>query len=130
MSRDTNYETSNYPPSNDSTSSGGYGSSKNVYADSTQRGRTDDSSAGLTGRSTTGVFVGDGTQDAMQGKDAESRREYAREAERDFGVESNQGLNPYGKNPDSKQEASEMLASGYSDARGRDYETGVSMEDA
>ena len=149
MSRNTNYETSNYPPNNDcqfvpiflrcmmyaltrlaATSSGGYGSSKNAYADSIQRGRTDDSSAGLISQSTTGVPVGNEIQDAMQGRDAESRREYAHEVERDFGAESSQGLNPYGKNPDNKQEVGEMLASGYSDARGRDFETGASMEDA
>ena len=63
----------------------------------------------------------------MQGKDAESRRDYAREAQRDFGE---QGLNPYGTHPNNKQQAGDMLASSYSDARGRDLETGASMEDA
>lgn len=66
----------------------------------------------------------------MQGKDASTQEAFAREAKRDFGVESSQGLNPYGQNPDGRQKAGEMLASRYADSRGRDYETGASMEDA
>ena len=89
-----------------------------------------DSSGGLIDQSLSGGPVKDEIQDTVQGEDAESRREYAREAQRDFGVEGSQGMNPYGKNPDTRQEANEMLASSYSDARGRDFETGASTEDA
>lgn len=95
-----------------------------------QRGRTEDSSGSLIDQSLSGGPIGQEIQDGAQGKDAESRRDYAHEAQRDFNVENRQGLNPYGKNPDNKQEASEMLASAYSDARKRDFETGASMEDA
>ncbi|GJE85596.1 hypothetical protein PsYK624_016750 [Phanerochaete sordida] len=130
MSRDATYETSNYPPSNDSTSSGGYGSSQNPYSDSKQRGRAEDSSGGLIDQSVTGGPIGEEIEDAKQGKDASTREEFAREAKRDFGVESSQGLNPYGQHPDNRNEAGDMLASRYTDMRGRDFEKGASMEDA
>ncbi|EKM57839.1 uncharacterized protein PHACADRAFT_251712 [Phanerochaete carnosa HHB-10118-sp] len=146
MSRDNTYETSNYPPSNDSefvrylsddgpranehgtaTSSGGYGSSQNPFADTKQRGRPEDSSGGLIDQSVSGGPIGDEIQDAKQGKDASTREEFAREAKRDFGVEGSQGLSSYGKHPDNRNEAG---ASQYADMRGRDFETGASMEDA
>lgn len=148
MSRDTTYETSNYPPSNDcefvryvshdrprakhgaATSSGGYGSSQNPYSDTKQRGRPEDSSGGLIDQSVTGGPIGEQIQDAKQGKDASTREEFAREAKRDFGVEGSKGLNPYGEHPDTRKKASDMLASQYTDMRGRDFETGASMEDA
>ena len=78
----------------------------------------------------TGGLIGEEIEDAKQGKDASTREEFAREAKRDFGVEGSQGLNPYGGHPDNRNEAGDMLASRYTDMRGRDFETGASMEDA
>lgn len=112
------------------TSSGGYGSSQNPYSDTKQRGRADDNSGGLIDQSVTGGPIGEEIQDAKQGKDAFTREEFAREAKRDFGAEGSQGLNPYGKHPDNREEVSDMLASRYTDLRERDFETGPSMEDA
>jgi hypothetical protein len=66
------------------TSSGGYGSSKNVYSDSAQRGkeatRTGDASersqdTGLVTQSTSGGNLSNEVQDAKQGVDWDTRRE-------------------------------------------------------
>ncbi|KAF7789733.1 hypothetical protein EIP86_000679 [Pleurotus ostreatoroseus] len=110
--------TGSHNPGDDSTASGGYGSSKNVWSDKVQRGRAQDepmntAGAGLIDQSTNGGPLGQEVQDAIQGKDAQTREEYAHEAERDFGMEAqprSQGLNPYGQNPDNKDEVAEMLS--------------------
>lgn len=78
----------------------------------------------------TGGPIGDEIQDAKQGRDASTREQYDKEASRDFGVEASQGLNPYGQNPNSRSEASDLLASKYTEARARDFEGGASAEDA
>lgn len=78
-------------------------------------------------QSTNGGPIGEELQDAKQGEDDTARREFKHEAERDFAKHSAsgpQGLNPYGRNVDSRSEASDLLASGYSDMRGRQYESG------
>ncbi|KAH9926527.1 hypothetical protein B0H21DRAFT_764040 [Amylocystis lapponica] len=125
------YMTSNYPPPEDSTSSGGYGSSKNTWSNAAQRGREDapdtSSDVGLVDQSKNGGPFGGVLKDAQQGEDEATRRIYAHEAHRDFdrgygGV--SRGLNPYGRHVDTKGEAAEMLASGYRDARARQYESG------
>ncbi|PSS05486.1 hypothetical protein PHLCEN_2v3768 [Hermanssonia centrifuga] len=108
----TNYKTANYPPKDDSTSSGGYGSSQNSWSDKAQRGRIDADDSGLIDQSTTGGLIGGEVQDAKQGRDADTRSQYAHEAKRDFGIESgSRGLNPYGENPDSTEELKSKLPS-------------------
>jgi len=110
-----NYETGNYPPPNDTTSSGGYGSPPtSVWSDKAQRGRPD-----------TGLLDQSAMQDAKQGQDDGTRREFKHEMQRDFGVGGPKGLNPYGGDSvESKREAAEKLASQYQDARDRQYESG------
>lgn len=111
------------------TASGGYGSAENSWSTKAQKGRSsDDSASGLIDQSVSGGPVGDEIQDAVQGRDASTREQFAHESNRDFGVES--GLNPYGRNPDGRKEAEDLLASKYTDARGRDYEGGASAADA
>ncbi|KAI0076032.1 hypothetical protein K474DRAFT_1623706 [Panus rudis PR-1116 ss-1] len=130
---DDAYSTRNYPPSNDSTSSGGYGSATDSYSSPAQRGRLDlaigDKGPNLIDQSVSGGPLRNEIQDAKQGQDESSRDEFAHEARRDFGREANpraggEALNPYGRNPDNKEEAENMLASRHSDARGRQYESG------
>ncbi|PCH33072.1 hypothetical protein WOLCODRAFT_147179 [Wolfiporia cocos MD-104 SS10] len=126
-SRDSTYKTGNYPPPGDSTSSGGYGS-RDTFSDPVQRGRQDivnnSSQIGLVNQSVNGGPIGGELQDAQQGQDESSRREYRHEVDRDFDRRGSQGLNPYGVNIDSKEEAGEMLASQYADARSRQFESG------
>ena len=116
------------------TSSGGYGSSKNVWSEKVQRGHADDepeNTAGLIDQSTTGGPIGNELQDAKQGMDGQAREKYAHEMKRDFGRENRpEGLNPYGKHSDSKRDAEDMLTSRYVDTRGRDYEGSTSMDEA
>ncbi len=74
-----------------------------------------DNTAGLIDQSTNGGPVGQELQDAVQGVDVATREEYAHESKRDFGRENQpqsraQGLNPYGRNPDTKDEVADMLA--------------------
>lgn len=57
-----------------------------------------------------GGHIGEEFEDAKQGRDEESREAYDAAAKRDFGGEV--GLNPYGRNPDNKEEAKEMLRRG------------------
>jgi hypothetical protein len=112
------------------TSSGGYGA-RPERTWSTQAQRGNDSSTGLIDQSTTGGPLGDEIADAVQGRDASTREQFAHESERDFGAESGGvGLNPYGRNPDGRQEAEDLLASKYTDARARDYDGSASASDA
>ncbi|KAI0346204.1 hypothetical protein BDW22DRAFT_1425721 [Trametopsis cervina] len=129
MSQNTDYQTSNYPADGDSTASGGYGSTpENTWSSKAQRGSNE---AGLIDQSVNGGLVGDEIQDAVQGQDASTREQFAHDAKRDFGTEGGGiGLNPYGRNPDSRKETEDLLASKYTDARGRDYEGGASAGDA
>ncbi|KAI0761573.1 hypothetical protein BD413DRAFT_616949 [Trametes elegans] len=137
-SNDFDYRTKNYPPPDDTTSEGGYGA-PNVFSPQSQR-RADPAqsphsaqssqgpSMGLIDQSLDGGPLGRELQDAKQGADPRTREQYAHEARRDF-ASSNpttgaQGLNPYGRNPDSTREAGERLAASYADQRGRQYESG------
>ncbi|KAG9225199.1 hypothetical protein CCMSSC00406_0007030 [Pleurotus cornucopiae] len=95
----------NYPPGNDTTSSGGYGSA-NVWSDRVQRGNPDDStinsdspitesqpSGGLIDQSLNGTSLKSGVADAKQGVDEDTRRDI-------------DPLNPYGKSSlDSSSDA-------------------------
>ncbi|KAL0945214.1 hypothetical protein HGRIS_000726 [Hohenbuehelia grisea] len=86
----------NYPSDSDSTSSGGYGSARNVWSDRAQRGNND---GGLIDQSLSGSSLKSELQDAKQGIDADTRRD-------------TEGLNPYAKSSlESKAEAEERLAS-------------------
>ncbi|CCL99915.1 uncharacterized protein FIBRA_01940 [Fibroporia radiculosa] len=123
------YETGNYPPPGDTTSSGGY-SSRNTWTNRSQRGHLENMSgsaeAGLLDQSVTGGPIGDEIEDAKQGQDELSRKNFHHEAIRDFGGPSigiTEGLNPYGRNIDSKDEAAQMLSSSHNDARGRRFES-------
>ncbi|CDO74536.1 hypothetical protein BN946_scf184641.g2 [Trametes cinnabarina] len=122
--RDFTYQTSNYPPEGDTTSEGGYGSA-NVFSPQSQR-RADPNQAGLIDQSPDGGPLASELQDAKQGADTRTREQYAHEARRDFapGAEGAQGLNPYGRNPNSAEEAGERLAASYADQRGRQFESG------
>ncbi|KAI0327060.1 hypothetical protein GY45DRAFT_1373461 [Cubamyces sp. BRFM 1775] len=151
--RDLTYQTSNYPSANDTTSEGGYGSPE-VFTPQSQRradffqshpqyqsqrpsSQPDSSSnssdaAGLIDQSVDGGPLARELQDAAQGADRGTREQYAHEAKRDFAPSAAsgartgaQGLNPYGRNPDSTQEAGERLAAGYADQRGRQFESGA-----
>ncbi|KAF7424857.1 hypothetical protein PC9H_010168 [Pleurotus ostreatus] len=85
----------NYPPENDTTSSGGYGSA-NVWSDRVQKGDPDSAvdskstitesqpSGGLIDQSLNGTSLKSGLADAKQGVDEDTRRD----------IDS---LNPYGK---------------------------------
>ncbi|TCD68280.1 hypothetical protein EIP91_011246 [Steccherinum ochraceum] len=126
---DLNYKTGNYPPTDDSTASGGYSSSGNVWSDKAQRGRADierndGPATGLLGQSVNGISVMNELEDAKQGRDEGTRREFQHEARRDFGQQG-AGLNPYGADSlETKREAGEMLESKIHDARSRQYESG------
>ncbi|KZT65889.1 hypothetical protein DAEQUDRAFT_730932 [Daedalea quercina L-15889] len=123
------YQTGNYPPPGDSTSSGGYGSA-NAFSDPAQRGRQDlvnnQSETGLVDQSLNGGPIGREIEDAKQGRDEASRRQFAHEAARDFDRQNGAaGLNPYGQNPDSRDEVGEMLASRFADSREKQFESGA-----
>ncbi|KAH9895289.1 hypothetical protein C8Q73DRAFT_790451 [Cubamyces lactineus] len=137
--RDLTYQTSNYPGPDDTTSQGGYGSpdvfapqsqrradffqSHPQYQSQSQRGSSD---AGLIDQSVDGGPLARELQDAAQGADRGAREQYAHEATRDFAPSAGaQGLNPYGRNPDSTQEVGERLAASYADQRGRQFESGA-----
>lgn len=109
------------------TSSGGYGSSQNPYSPASQRGRADpsqpNSDAGLIDQSTSGGPIGKELDDAKQGRDGEARRNFEHEVQRDF-AHGSQGLNPYGKHVDNREQAGNMLADKYNDARGKQFESG------
>ncbi|KAI0667986.1 hypothetical protein C8Q78DRAFT_1081847 [Trametes maxima] len=126
---DLNYQTGNYPPANDTTSEGGYGSSSNTFSPQSQRHA--DPSAGLIDQSLDGGPLGRELQDAKQGADAGTREQFAHEARRDFApasasasAQGSQGLNPYGRNPDSLEEAGQRLPAGYANQRKRQSESG------
>ncbi|KAI0701229.1 hypothetical protein BC835DRAFT_270954 [Cytidiella melzeri] len=125
----TDYQTTNYPTS--ATASGGYGAApERTWSTQAQRGGSDANSNGLIDQSTTGGRIENAIQDAVQGTDAATREQYAHESKRDFGVESGDSLDPYGGNPDNRNEAEDFLASKYTDSRGREYEGGASAGDA
>ncbi|CAL1715919.1 unnamed protein product [Somion occarium] len=113
------FETKNYPSEHDSTSEGGYGSPTNSWSPRAQRGHpgsSDDNSSGLLSQSV--------MQDAKQGRDESSRRQFGHEAQRDFAAKDvHAGFDPYGRNPDSKEEVSQMLASSYRERREQKYES-------
>ena len=111
------------------TSSGGYGSA-NTFTNPVQRGRQDlvnsQPKTGLVDQSVSGGPIGQEIDDAKQGSDELSRRQFTHEAERDFDRRNvAASLNPYGENPDNRREAEEMLASRYADSRSRQYESGA-----
>ncbi|KAI0648625.1 hypothetical protein C8Q79DRAFT_1007216 [Trametes meyenii] len=127
--RDLAYQTGNYPPANDTTSEGGYGSSSNTFSPQSQRHA--DPSTGLIDQSLDGGPLGRELQDAKQGGDMRAREQFAHEVRRDFAPSSvsvstqeSHGLNPYGRNPDSLGEAGEQLAAGYADQKERRFEGG------
>ena len=128
------YETQNYPSEHDSklagaslllrcqylflgTSEGGYGSPKNLWSPIAQRGhleRAEDNQKGLLDQSVNSGPIGDEIPDAKQGLDSGSREYFKHEAYRDFSAPDPQAnVDPYDRNPDSKEEASQMLASNY-----------------
>ncbi|TFK47885.1 hypothetical protein OE88DRAFT_1665576 [Heliocybe sulcata] len=114
--------TANYPPEGDSTSSGGWGSSSNPHSAASQRGHPEKAdNYGLVDQSIQGG-PGRQEQDAQQGVDRSSRREYEHE--------QSQGLNPYGASSmDSRRAGDEALASKYRGSRDtNEYETGATME--
>ncbi|KAI9001514.1 hypothetical protein BD414DRAFT_512040 [Trametes punicea] len=129
--KDFTYQTSNYPPEGDTTSEGGYGD-PNVFSPRSQR-RADPNAAetGLIDQSPDGGPLARELQDAKQGTDSRAREQFAHAARRDFapGKEGAQGLNPYGRNPDSPQEARDALAASYADQRGRQFESGEAAGD-
>ena len=79
--------------------------------------------SGLISQSLDGGPLEREVRDAKQGADVRAREAFAHEAERDFAkAPAGEGLNPYGRNPDSTGEMGERLASAYADQRGRQYE--------
>ncbi|KDQ58842.1 hypothetical protein JAAARDRAFT_192425 [Jaapia argillacea MUCL 33604] len=117
------YRTGNYPPANDSTSSGGYGSTRDAFSKPSQRGQSEKASQAGPNLVDQSVMSGpeDQTQDAMQGQDLGSRRQF----EREQGKEQSSGLNPYGTTTlEGRGQAEEALGSRYRDARDRGYEGG------
>ena len=73
------------------------------------------SNRGLIDQSLSGGPIGYEIQDAKQGVDERARETFGREVKRDFGHES--GLNPYGRSPDSRKEAEDMLVQGFRESR-------------
>ncbi|KAF8885449.1 hypothetical protein BD779DRAFT_1471577 [Infundibulicybe gibba] len=67
----------NYPPQDDSTSSGGYGSAQNVWSNKAQRGYTEAAETGLVDQSPSGGDLKHEMRDAKQGVDADTRRDYS-----------------------------------------------------
>ncbi|EPQ50243.1 hypothetical protein GLOTRDRAFT_118401 [Gloeophyllum trabeum ATCC 11539] len=117
--------TGNYPSSSadDSTSEGGYGSARDPYSPAAQRGHPEKApSFGLVNQSVPGGPTNQ-AQDAQQGTDRGSRREYE-------GEHGGQGLDPYGASSlDSRREAEEALAGKYRGARDvKEYESGATLE--
>ena len=91
-----------------------------TWSTQAQRG-SDTSTPTLIDQSPTGGPISEEIQDAVQGMDASTRETFKHESQRDFGVEARSaGLNPYGRNPDTRKEAEDFLASKFSDARGRE----------
>ncbi|KAI0365525.1 hypothetical protein BV20DRAFT_1046693 [Pilatotrama ljubarskyi] len=135
--RDFAFQTGNYPPENDTTSEGGYGSPDTFSPRSQRRAdpfETQAQQTGLVDQSVDGGPLAPEIQDAKQGADPRAREQFAHEARRDFahpsqaqsrkpGLEGARGLNPYDRNPDTLDEAREMLASSYADQRGRQFES-------
>ncbi|KZT22392.1 hypothetical protein NEOLEDRAFT_1180968 [Neolentinus lepideus HHB14362 ss-1] len=112
----------NYPPAGDSTSSGGWGSSRDSYSSASQRGHPERAdNFGLVDQSVPGG-PGSQAQDAQQCADRSSRKEYQHE--------QSQGLNPYGASSlDSRRAGEEALAGKYRGARdAKEYETGATLE--
>ncbi|KAI0090192.1 hypothetical protein BDY19DRAFT_938953 [Irpex rosettiformis] len=128
MNGSSDYQTANYPSNGDSTASGGYGAApERAWSTQAQRG-SDVSTPTLIDQSPTGGPISKEIHDAVQGKDASAREQFAHEKKRDFGAETGHaGLNPYGRSPDTRKEAEEMLASKFS---GREYEGGTSTDGA
>jgi hypothetical protein len=100
------------------TSSGGYGAGQSSWSTDAQRGRTDaeraSAAGGLIDQSTSGGGLSGALQDTQQGRDTSGVP----------GMAGAQGLDPYGKNPDSREEVAEMLAHGSADRRGEQFESG------
>ncbi|THH08054.1 hypothetical protein EW146_g9115 [Bondarzewia mesenterica] len=121
----SDYATGNYPPADDTTSSGGWGSKRNPWDASHHSGaqtpasRSDQSglnsgtrtpSHGLIDQSTNGGSLLD-VENASQGRDEETR----------------ETMNPYmGDSWEGRDEAGEALASRYRGSRDRVYESGAS----
>ncbi|TBU27548.1 hypothetical protein BD311DRAFT_665104 [Dichomitus squalens] len=122
LAHQSDYSTANYPPENDTTSEGGYGSS-GTFSPASQR-RADPSrpsnDTGLITQSLDGGPLASELQDAKQGTDPRTRAAFDHDAKRDFDP-----LNPYGRNPDSKEETADRLASAYADPRRRQFESGA-----
>ncbi|KAF9459047.1 hypothetical protein BDZ94DRAFT_1269240 [Collybia nuda] len=73
------FDTLNYPASDDTTSSGGYGSPTNVWSDRSQRGymvKGGSYKEGLIDQSLSGGDLKGEIQDAKQGRDNNTRRAY------------------------------------------------------
>lgn len=148
MNDTVSYETGNYPPPGDcesskfrsvgicstecrnsATASGGYGSA-DTFTDPVQRGQGDlmnsKSNTGLIDQSVNGGPIGQEIDDANQGHDEHSRRQFIHEAERDFDRGNVAlGLNPCEDNPNSRREAAEMSGSQYADSKSQLYESGA-----
>ncbi|RDX41834.1 hypothetical protein OH76DRAFT_1411747 [Lentinus brumalis] len=134
MSND--YATGNFPTQGDSThittrtrricspaftatSEGGYGSANPFSPQNQRHADPQPPKNGLVDQSLDGGALGSELQDAKQGTDQRSREQFTHEARRDF----DGALDPYGRNPDSKEEMGERLASAYADKRGQQYES-------
>ncbi|KAI0688692.1 hypothetical protein C8T65DRAFT_674082 [Cerioporus squamosus] len=100
------------------TSEGGYGSANTFSPQNQRHADTQSSPTGLVDQSVDGGPLRSELQDAKQGADQRSREQFSHEARRDFDAT----MNPYGRNPDSKEEMGERLASAYADRRGQQYE--------
>ncbi|KAH8119215.1 hypothetical protein DFH11DRAFT_1540069 [Phellopilus nigrolimitatus] len=100
----------NYPPPDDTTSEGGYGGQS--FAPVAQRGLID--------QTTDGQPLGNELQDAVQGTDEPSQRQYKAEQKR-----QGQGLNPYGGDSfENREDAGARIASSVADTRARKFESG------
>ncbi|TFK34242.1 hypothetical protein BDQ12DRAFT_727025 [Crucibulum laeve] len=106
----------NYPLPGDSTASGGYGSTKNVWSDKAQRGNPPENSThspssgnsndnGLIDQTATGGPIGDELEDAKQGRD---------HGQVDLPAGDRSDYHP---SKESRSEAQDMLDSGYSRER-------------
>lgn len=74
--------------------------------------------------------IGSELQDAKQGRDSSSREHFRHEAYRDFAApDPHTSLDPYDRNPDSKEEVGRMLASGYGESVNRNYEGGSTRDE-
>ncbi|VDB92055.1 unnamed protein product [Peniophora sp. CBMAI 1063] len=98
----SDFDTQNYPPKDDTTSSGGY------------RSGPPEEQPTLIDQSPSGGPIGNELGDARQGRDSGAARAQLREGE----------LNPYGGDSlESRGEAEQRLASDYRDRRGDQYES-------